>query len=140
MLTMFDDDDSVFAAMRAGPAATCLRAPSRMRSSEPSAPSPRRGHLRPGVAARVLDHLIAPPRGADPLPELTPREREVLGLIAAGLGNAIISARLGLSPKTVSNHVSNLFAKLQIATRAEAVARAGDAGLGGGRDRAPDAR
>jgi len=111
-----------------------------MRSSEPSAPSPRRGHLRPGVAARVLDHLIAPPRGADPLPELTPREREVLGLIAAGLGNAIISARLGLSPKTVSNHVSNFFAKLQIATRAEAVARAGDAGLGGGRDRAPDAR
>jgi DNA-binding NarL/FixJ family response regulator len=141
MLTMFDDDDSVFAAMRAGARGYVLKG-AKQDEIVRAIRAVASGEVifGPGVAARVLDHLIAPPRTADPFPELTPREREVLGLIAGGLGNATISARLGLSPKTVSNHVSNIFAKLQTVTRAEAVARARDAGLGGGRDREPGAR
>ena len=67
-----------------------------------------------------------------PFPELTEREREILDLVARGLTNAAIAQRLFLSDKTVRNHVSNVFAKLQVAGRAEAVARARDAGLGGG--------
>lgn len=63
-------------------------------------------------------------------PELTPRDREVLGLIAAGLANPAIAARLGLAPNTVGNHISNIFAKLQVASRAEAIVRASSAGLG----------
>jgi DNA-binding NarL/FixJ family response regulator len=63
-------------------------------------------------------------------PELTPREREVLTLIASGLNNAAIASRLGLAPHTVGNHISNIFAKLQVASRAEAIIRARSAGLG----------
>jgi len=65
-------------------------------------------------------------------PELTEREHEVLDLVAPGLTNAAIAKRLVVSDKTVRNHVSNVFAKLHVADRAEAVARARDAGLGAG--------
>jgi DNA-binding NarL/FixJ family response regulator len=67
-----------------------------------------------------------------PFPELTDREREVLDLLARGLTNAAIARRLVVSDKTVRNHVSNVFAKLHVADRAEAVARARDAGFGAG--------
>ena len=63
-------------------------------------------------------------------PELTDREREVLDLIAQGLSNPEISSRLYLSPKTIRNHISNIFAKLQVADRAQAIVRAREAGLG----------
>jgi len=69
---------------------------------------------------------------AVPFPDLTSREREVLDLGACGLTNAEIAARLVVSDKTVRNHVSNVFAKLHVTTRSGAVARARDAGLGGG--------
>jgi DNA-binding NarL/FixJ family response regulator len=81
------------------------------------------------VAHRVLD-LLATPRAPDPFPDLTTREREVLDLVAAGLGNAIIARRLHLAPKTVSNHISAIFAKLRVADRAAAIVRAREAGLG----------
>lgn len=84
----------------------------------------------PSVASRVLAYLSGPPRRADPFPELTPREREVLNLIAAGLPNATIGARLGLAAKTVSNHTSAIFTKLQVAGRSEAIVRARTVGLG----------
>jgi DNA-binding NarL/FixJ family response regulator len=61
---------------------------------------------------------------------LTSREREILDLIAAGLNNTEITRELVLSPKTVRNHISNVFAKLQVADRAQAIVRARDAGLG----------
>src|SRR3972149_2926501 len=73
-------------------------------------------------------------------PELTEREREILELIARGLNNLAITQRLVLSPKTVRNHVSNIFSKLQVADRAEAIVRAREAGMGGERRGAPGAR
>ena len=71
--------------------------------------------------------------GPAPLDWRTVDPREILDLVARGLTNTEIASRLVLSPKTVRNHVSNVFTKLQVATRAEAVAHARDAGLGGGR-------
>jgi DNA-binding NarL/FixJ family response regulator len=61
---------------------------------------------------------------------LTEREREVLGLIAQGHNNEEIARRLVLSQKTVRNHVSNIFSKLQVADRAQAIVRAREAGMG----------
>ena len=69
---------------------------------------------------------------AEPFPELSAREREILDLLAAGLPNAAIAARLSVAPKTVANKVSAIFAKLQVADRAQAIVRARDAGLGRG--------
>jgi DNA-binding NarL/FixJ family response regulator len=62
--------------------------------------------------------------------ELTEREREMLELIARGLGNDEIARRLALSPKTVRNHVTNVFDKLGVATRAQAIVKAREAGFG----------
>ena len=83
----------------------------------------------PSVATRVLQFFAAP-RSAAVFPVLTDREREILGLVAQGLANPAIARRLGLSPKTVGNHVSAIFAKLQVADRAQAIIRAREAGLG----------
>ena len=80
----------------------------------------------------MLGQLVRARRIADPFPELTPRERQVLELLAAGLSTAAIGARLELAPKTVTNHASAVFAKLRVAGRAEAVERARRAGLGRG--------
>ena len=77
-----------------------------------------------------MTYLTRPRFDTIAFPELTTREREVLGLIATGLANAAIAARLGLAPNTISNHISNIFAKLQVASRAEAIIRARAAGLG----------
>jgi DNA-binding NarL/FixJ family response regulator len=81
----------------------------------------------------VLQTLTAPSgRGAaQGFSELTDREQQVVELVAQGLGNQLIAARLGLSPKTVMNYLSNVFAKLQVADRAEMIVRAREAGLGG---------
>lgn len=76
-----------------------------------------------GTASGQLPHVF---------PELTGREREILELIARGESNAAIAGQLSLSAKTVSNHISNIFNKLQVADRAQAVIRARDAGLGRG--------
>jgi DNA-binding NarL/FixJ family response regulator len=86
----------------------------------------------PAVASRVLSYLTRPLSARDPVlfPELSEREREVLELIARGHSNSDIARRLVISPKTVRNHVSNVFTKLQVSDRAEAIARARNAGLG----------
>jgi DNA-binding NarL/FixJ family response regulator len=68
---------------------------------------------------------------ASPFPQLTEREHEVLGLLAAGRDNAAVARRLGVSSKTVRNHVSNIITKLQVPDRSGAIIRARDAGLGG---------
>ncbi len=86
----------------------------------------------PGVAARLMDFFTtsrpAVPREA--FPTLTDREREMLNLMARGSSNTAIADRLYLSPKTVHNYVSNIFTKLQVADRAQAIIRAREAGLG----------
>ena len=81
------------------------------------------------VARRVMEHF-SEQRASDPFPELTEREREVLSMVAAGHNNAAIAARLGLAPKTVRNHISNIMTKLQVSDRAQAIIRARSAGLG----------
>jgi DNA-binding NarL/FixJ family response regulator len=89
----------------------------------------------PAIARRLMQYFATPrPVGAAAaafaFPELTEREREILGLMAEHHTNPVIAQRLGLSEKTVRNHVSNIFSKLQVADRAEAILRAREAGLG----------
>lgn len=133
VLTMHDDDDSVFAAMRAGARGYLLKGSDGAEITRAvAAVAGGEAIFGPGVARRVLEWFAAP-RPAAPtgvFPALTEREHEVLDLIAAGRNNADIAAVLVLSPKTVRNHVSNIFAKLQVADRAEAIVRAREAGLG----------
>ncbi|NUP63093.1 MAG: response regulator transcription factor [Nonomuraea sp.] len=124
MLTMYDDDESVFAAMRAGAMGYVLKGAEQAEIVRAIlAVAAGEVIFGPGVARRVLAHLGGRPKD-DPFPALTRREREVLGLIAAGRSNTAIGAELGLAPKTVGNHVSSIFAKLRVATRAEAIVRA----------------
>ncbi len=84
------------------------------------------------IAQRMARYFagIRPAPLSELFPELTEREREILGLIAQHLSNADIAARLSLSEKTVRNHVSNIFDKLQVADRVQAILRAKEAGLG----------
>jgi DNA-binding NarL/FixJ family response regulator len=131
MLTMFDDDESVFAAMRAGALGYVLKgaAPESMIRAI-AVVAGGEAIFGAGVATRALSYFSTPRADPAAFPELTPREREVLTLIASGLSNAAIASRLGLAPNTVGNHISNIFAKLQVASRAEAIVRARSAGLG----------
>lgn len=132
MLTMFDDDDSVFAAMRAGARGYVLKGATQDEITRAiRAVAAGEAIFGPGVARRVLGQLAGTAGPADPFPGLTPRERQVLELLAGGHSISAIGHRLGLAPKTVGNHASAVFAKLQVAGRAEAVQRARRAGLGG---------
>jgi DNA-binding NarL/FixJ family response regulator len=133
VLTMFEDDESVFAAMRAGARGYLVKgadSPEVLRAI--TAVAQGEAIFGPGVAGRVLGYLTRPLSASDPVvfPELTSREREILTLMAAGLGNSQIAQRLALSHKTVRNNVSSIFSKLQVADRSEAIVRARRAGLG----------
>ena len=136
VLTMFDDDDSVFAAMRAGARGYVVKGAEQEEIGRAiRAVASGEAIFGPGIAQRVLLFFAAPPPpAADPFPELTAREREILDLLAAAMPNSMIATRLGLSPKTVANHLSSIFTKLQVADRAQAILRARDAGLGVPRD------
>ena len=133
VVTMFDDD-SVFAAMRAGARGYLLKgsdAEETVRAIRAVANG--EAIFSPSVARRLM-HYFAAPAGAHPpsvaFPELTERERAVLALLAEGFTNSAIADRLSLSAKTVRNYVSNIFSKLQVADRTEAIMRAREAGLG----------
>jgi DNA-binding NarL/FixJ family response regulator len=133
VLTMSDDDETVFAAMRAGARGYLVKGATKdeiLRAV--SAVAAGEAIFGPNVARRVLSYFAAPPQRRDPFPELTTREREVLDLLAAGLSNSAIAARLGVAVKTVNNNTSAIFAKLQVVGRAEAIIRAREAGLGRG--------
>jgi DNA-binding NarL/FixJ family response regulator len=136
VLTMFDDDDSVFAAMRAGARGYVVKGAEQEEIGRAiRAVASGEAIFGPGIAQRVLRFFAAPrPAAADPFPELTGREREILDLLAAAMPNSMIATSLGLSPKTVANHLSSIFTKLQVADRAQAILRARDAGLGVSRD------
>ncbi|MFI6164751.1 MULTISPECIES: LuxR C-terminal-related transcriptional regulator [Micromonospora] len=83
--------------------------------------------LGPRVADLLIGQLGREPRNQQMFPELTERERQVLELIAAGMRNAAIAARLNLSPKTISNHISTIFNKLNVSDRYEAIEMAREA-------------
>jgi Response regulator containing a CheY-like receiver domain and an HTH DNA-binding domain len=133
VLTMLDDDESVFAAMRAGARGYLLKGAAEaeiVRAIE--AVSTGTAVFGPTIAQRVIEYFARPrPSVAVAVfPQLTEREREILDLVAQGENNAAIARRLYLSSKTIRNHVSNIFSKLQVADRAEAIVRARRAGLG----------
>jgi DNA-binding NarL/FixJ family response regulator len=133
VLTMFRDDDSVFAAMRAGARGYVLKdAGGEEVLRVVRAVANGEAYFGPEIAKRLMGFFSAPRPAApsEAFPELTAREHEVLDLIARGLSNTEISRRLFISPKTVRNHISNIFTKLRVADRAEAIVRAREAGLG----------
>jgi DNA-binding NarL/FixJ family response regulator len=139
VLTMHDDDDSVFAAMSAGARGYLVKGVEQEDIARAiSSVAAGEAIFGPGVAQRVLGYLQSPRTSNDTaFPQLTTREHEILDLIAGGLNNAAIANRLGVAPKTVANNVSSIFAKLQVADRAQAIVQARDAGLGRSRGSRP---
>ena len=133
VLTMFEDDQSVFAAMRVGAQGYLLKGAEQdeiVRAIRAVAVG--EAIFGPQVARLVIEHFASGDGSARAaFPQLTEREREVLELIASGRGNATIAHDLTLSLKTVRNHVSNIFTKLQVSDRAAAIVKARDAGYGG---------
>jgi DNA-binding NarL/FixJ family response regulator len=133
MVTMFEEDQSVFAAMRAGARGYVLKGAKHeemLRAIRAAASG--EAIFSPSIAARMMNFFAA---SRNVIPEevfsdLTDREREILTLIARGETNVEIAQALTISIKTVRNHVSNIFGKLQVADRAQAVIRAREAGLG----------
>jgi DNA-binding NarL/FixJ family response regulator len=133
MVTMFDDDQSVFAAMRAGAKGYVLKGAvhdEMLRAIQAA------GHgeaiFSPTIAARMMTFFsrIKENNTEHIFPELSERERQVLTLITQGDSNLEIGQKLSLSLKTVQNHVSNILNKLQVADRSQAILRARAAGLG----------
>ena len=86
----------------------------------------------PDIATRLMNFFSSPQSELSPqaFPELTSREHEVLDLIAKGINNQAIASRLSISEKTVRNHISNIFNKLQVVDRAQAIVKAREAGMG----------
>jgi DNA-binding NarL/FixJ family response regulator len=138
IVTMLEDD-SVFTAMRAGARGYMVK------GAEPAevlrairAIADGEAIFSPAIAERLMHYFANPPAASDStppaeapvFPDLTEREREVLALIAQGLTNSAIAERLVLSPKTVRNYITEIFSKLQVADRAQAIIRARNAGLG----------
>lgn len=134
VVTLFEDEDSVFMALRAGARGYVLKdADEEEMVLAIRAVGKGEAIFSPAVATRVLAYFAASPLGGVPpqaFPTLTDREREILRLIAQGHPNPAIAKQLSLSTKTIGNYVSNIFTKLQVADRAQAIIRAREAGLG----------
>lgn len=133
MLTMLEDDTSVFTAMRAGARGYLLKGARRREIIRAIyAAADGESIFSPAIARRMMYYFDAQNmqvnRGI--FPELTPREREILSLIAKGQNNGSIASAMALRPKTVSNHVSNILNKLQVADRAQAIILARESGMG----------
>jgi len=134
VMTMSAEDDAVVTAMRAGARGYVVKGSGRADLLQGIRTVAAGGAVfSPGVADRLglMFGSMGPLPGQAAFPELTDREREVLDLVARGHDNRRISRDLFLSDKTVRNHVSNILTKLGAATRAEAIVRARNAGLGG---------
>jgi DNA-binding NarL/FixJ family response regulator len=134
VLSMAEDDDIVFSAMQAGARGYLLKGAAQEEIDRAlKAVVAGEAIFGPGIAARVLGVFSrATPGRAEVFPELTPREREVLELVAQGRRNTAIATTLGMAPKTVANHLSSIFVKLQVTDRSAAIVRARDEGLGRG--------
>jgi DNA-binding NarL/FixJ family response regulator len=133
MVTMFEDDPSVFNAMRAGARGYLLKGAKHEEMLRAiRAVGGGEAIFSPAIAARLMEFFgsIKPKASPPAFPELTEREREILGLIAQGHKNTEIARQLVLSEKTVRNHVSNILSKLHVVDRTHALLRAREAGLG----------
>jgi DNA-binding NarL/FixJ family response regulator len=132
IVTMSEDDESLFAAMRAGARGYIPKDAERAEIlSAIRSAALGEAVFGASIARRVADFFAAPRApAAEPFPDLTDRENEILELIAQARSNGDIAGRLGIAPKTVRNHVANVFNKLQVADRAHAIVRAREAGLG----------
>lgn len=132
MVTMFADDESVFHALRAGASGYVLKGANKAELERTiTAAANGEAHFGHDVAKR-FSHYFAATHGvgvAQPFPELTGREREVLALLAQGRTNAEIARQLQVTPKTARNHVSNVLGKLGAADRRDAAQRAREAGM-----------
>lgn len=134
VLTMYDEDATVFTAMQAGAQGYLLKGAEQDEIAD-AIKAVVRGQaiFGPGIATRLLEHFTNPPAQVaadEPFPELTPRERDILGLLSQGRRTAEIASTLHLSPKTVSNNLTTIFAKLEVSDRTAAVLRARNRGLG----------
>jgi DNA-binding NarL/FixJ family response regulator len=134
VVSMHEDDDAVVAAVRAGARGYLVKsAPPDQIERAVRAVAAGEMILGPSVAARAMSYVLGGRSAVRvPFPRLTDREREVLDLLAAGHDNVVIARRLGLSAKTVRNHVANVLTKLEVSDRAAAVLRARAEGLGAG--------
>ena len=135
MLTMLEDEDSLFAAMCAGARGYILKGADKTEVLDTiRAVADGSALFGADIARRLTDFFqrieASPQRSDIAFPELTDREREVLNLIAKGFANQDIATALFISPKTVSNYVSSIFNKLQVADRAQAIVKARERGLG----------
>ena len=132
IVTMSEDDESLFAAMRAGARGYIPKDAERGEIlSAIRAAAVGEAVFGASIARRVAEFFAAPRSpAAEPFPDLTERENEILELIAQGRSNGDIAGRLGIASKTVRNHVANVFNKLQVADRSQAIVRAREAGLG----------
>jgi DNA-binding NarL/FixJ family response regulator len=137
IVTMLEDDDSLFSAMRAGARGYVLKGADKAEMLKCiRAVAEGEALFGPAIATRLLnlfqDNSALPKRDStSPMfPELTGREREILAYIAHGDTNSEIAQKLSISLKTVRNHVSSIFNKLQVTNRAQAAIRGRDAGLG----------
>jgi DNA-binding NarL/FixJ family response regulator len=132
IVTMFEEDEPVFAAMRAGARGYLLKDADQdelLRAIQ--AVYQGEAIFSPVIAQRMIQYFaLLHQNSTVALPELTEREREILQLMARGRSNSAIASALSLSLKTVQNHISSIFSKLQVTDRASAIVRAHDAGLG----------
>jgi two-component system, NarL family, response regulator LiaR len=135
VLTSYHDDAHIFPVLKAGALSYVLKDIGVDALAETIRGAARgEATLHPRVAARVIKELQGATHGApNPFAELSERELEVLRLIASGLNNADIAARLVLSEKTVKGHVGNILGKLQLADRTQAAVLAWQQGIAGGR-------
>jgi DNA-binding NarL/FixJ family response regulator len=140
MLTMLEDTDLLLAAMVAGAKGYVLKGADKAEVLKTiRAVAEGEVYFGPATANRMTDVFRSVGSAqritrhqSRPFPELTEREYEILELIVQGLGNADIAMRLSIAPKTISNHVSNIFNKLQVTDRTQAVIKANKAGMGNG--------
>ncbi len=133
VLTMFEDDDLVFAALRAGARGYILKGADQTEILRAIGAAVQGEALLGAPIAKRLTRFFSASRSslsAQAFPELTEREREILDLIAQGFSNGEIAEQFVLSPRTVRNHISRIFSKLQVPDRARAIVLAREAGLG----------
>ena len=134
VLTMYEDDESVFSAVQAGARGYLVKGARQAELLRALRSVAEGGAVfGPAIARRMVDFFAAAAQAgaAAPFPDLTAREREILDLIARGRANGQIAEQLVLSAKTVRNHVSNIFTKIQVVDRAQAIVKAREAGIGG---------